>query len=175
MRLYIDLNKAGQTSGGSSTISEEQAVAGNNESYVRRTSGVGGESVGGYDDPDVGRDWSHGEDEALDDEVEAKRQARNKQAQDRNQVPTDKEAGITKAFDSSANDLLKSLTCNVRRTLNLHELTPVETEFLKSVKGFTDDEIKKSHPTIMGRDRTLFSNWLCERAARSVDNFYRKK
>lgn len=175
MRLYLDLNKASQNTGGTSTKSEEQSVASHKNSYVRTTSGVSGGSVGGYDKPEVGRDWSHGDDEKLDDEVEAARQARNKQAQERNLVPTEEETGMQKALAPNSMDMVKSLTARARQSLQLHDLTTTEVDFLKSIKGLTEEDIRRTQPLIVGKDRARFGAWLCERVTKSVDNFYRKK
>lgn len=175
MHLYLDLKKAaGQSSGGTTTKKEEQSVASDGESYVETTSGVSGASAA-YDDPDVGKEWQHDEEDSLDNEQEEKRQKRNKKAQKRNLVPTPEEAGtVKKSFDVSALDMVKSLTSTIRRDLSLDKFTPVERDFLKSIKGYTDEELAKGNITIGVRDRQLFSEYLLVQAQNRIDKMYRK-
>lgn len=173
MRIYLDLNKAGGTStGGTTTKKEGQSIASNAESYAESPSGVANADAS-YDDPKVGKKWKHSEDDG--EELEAARQKRNKQAQDRNLVPTPEEAGtVKKAFDESANDMVKSLTSGLRSSLGLHQLTNTEVEFLQVIKGYSSEEIQKGGQLIAGKDRKLFSDWLCERVAKSLDGIYRR-
>jgi len=174
MELYLDLNKAQatQTMGGKTTKKETQSVNAANESYIEHPSGVANDSAT-YDDPNKGRKWKHGESE--DDKLEEERQAANKKAQDQNLVPTPEEVGdVKKAVDSSALDMVKSLTSGLRNTLNLNKLSNSEVEFLHLVKGFSHEEIDKGNIIIAGRDRALFSAFLCEKARLSVDKMYRR-
>lgn len=174
MRLYLDLQKAAaQPTGGTTTKKEEQAVAEDAESYVETTSGVSGGSAS-YDDPKVGRKWKHDDDDSLDDEVEEQRQRRNARAQARNLVPTKEEIGIKKAFDETAIDMVKSLTSGLRDVLKLNTLTASEIDFLHTVKGYSLEEIKKGQLVIAGRDRNAFSEFLCQKVSKSLDNLYRK-
>jgi hypothetical protein len=175
MNLYLDLNKAkGQATGGKDTKKEEQAIASDSESYLESPSGVNSGDVATYDDPDVGRKWTHGEDESADAAIEAKRQKRNKRSQDRNLTPTEEEVGIKKAFDESSLDMVKSLTSGLRDSLGLNKYTRTEVEFLQVVKGFSMEEIQKGNITIIGKDRQLFSAWLCDRVQKSLDGLYRR-
>ncbi len=172
MNLYLDLNKAGQNSGGTTTKTEDQSIASYKESYTESPSGVANASSS-YDDPDKGKKWKHSDDD--EDEMEADRQARNKKAQDKNLVPTPEEAGtVKKAFGDDANDMVKSLTSGLRDALQLNRLSASETEFLTLVKGFSHEEVKQGGITIQGSDRAAFSAFLCEKARLSLDNLYRR-
>lgn len=172
MRLYLDLNKSGgQTSGGKVTPSEEQSIAEHDESFLESPSGVANAS-NSYDDPDKGKKWNHGN--SLDDAQEEKRQKRNDKAAKRNLIPTEEEAGMKKAFDESANDMVKSLTNGLRDSLGLHQFTSTEVEFLQIIKGYSPDQIQRGEVSIAGRDRKLFSDWLCQRVAKSLDDLYRR-
>ncbi len=174
MELYLDLSKAqGQTAIGTTAKKEPQSVRSAKESSTSQPAGVANDSAT-YDDPDKGRKWKHTE--SQDDELEEDRQAANKQAQDRNLVPTPEEVGgtIKKAFDLDALDMVKSLTSGLRDSLNLNTLSTPEVDFLHIVKGFSHDEIKKGNHLIVGKDRALFSAFLCERALASVDKLYRR-
>lgn len=173
MKLYLDLNKAGQTSGGVTTKTEDQSIASYKESYTESPSGVANASSS-YDDPKKGKKWKHTE--AADEELENDRQARNKKAQDQNLVPTPEEAGtVKKSFGIDANDMVKSLTSGLRDALQLNKLSAAETEFLTLVKGFTQEELDQGGITITtGKDRAAFSEFLCEKVRLSVDNLYRR-
>lgn len=174
MELYLDLIKAGQmASSGTTAKKEDQAVASDAESYLERRPGVANEGSAGYDDPDHGKKWTHGG-ETLDDKVEQQRQARNKKAQDRNLVPSDEEAGLKKAFEDSSLDMIKSLDSGLRNTLGLNTLSQTEVDFLHLVKGYSHEDISRGRVAITGRDRQLFSSWLCDRVQKSLDGLYRR-
>lgn len=172
MNLYLDLSKGqGVTSVGTTTKREPQSIATYKESFVSSPSGVANDGAA-YDDPKVGKKWKHGESE--DEALEEDREKRNKEAQDQNLVPTPEEVGMKKAFDLDALDMVKSLTSGLRDQLNLHKLSATEVEFLHLVKGFSHEEIHRGTHVIAGKDRALFSNFLCEKALSAVDDLYRR-
>ncbi len=174
MNLYLDLNKGqGVTSVGTTTKKEPQSITAYKESFVSSPSGVANDGAS-YDDPKVGKKWKHGESDSEEVELQADREKQNKEAQDQNLVPTPEEVGMKKAFDLDALDMVKSLTSGLRDQLNLHKLSATEAEFLHLVKGFSHEEINRGRHTIVGKDRALFSRFLCEKALSAVDDLYRR-
>lgn len=170
MKLYLDMYKASTSfSAGKTTKKEEQAVASDAESYVESPSGVASPGGASYDDPKVGKKWTHGEDEKLDDEIELARQKRNTKAQERNLAPKKEEVSIKKAFDTDAMDMVKSLTSGLKERLQAPSVTDTEYEFLTVVKGYSDLDIRRGRAIITGKDRRLFSDFLCNRLLKSLD------
>lgn len=94
-----------------------------------------------YDDPSVGRNWHHDEDE----EEESNTQKSNE--------------NIT---------LLKSLMNRVEETL-LFKYNSAEVEFMKEVMGLSEDDIRKGG-RITGFNRSKFHSWSLDRLNKSVDS-----
>jgi len=173
MRLYIeDLNKAvSQTpSTGTDTKDESQSIVSDKRSYTTNPVGVmgGGGSVS-YDDPDSGKDWKHDKDSSVENALEEERQKRNKEAQDRNLVPTEEEVSMTKSLDESANDMIKSLNNKFSAELNRYRLSDSERSFLKSELGLSEDDIRKGNISVGPKERAKFCNWLQDQFEKSLE------
>lgn len=172
MELYLDLNKAQQSSSGRSSQSESQSTRAHSTSYNTSNAGVGG-GTASYDDPDVGKKWKH--DGSDDDEKKKEREDAEAKAQDENLIPTAEETGsVEKGFGISALDMVKSITGGIRETLGLNMLSKSEVDFLHLVKGYSLQDINLGSITIGGKDRAQFSAFLQEKARLATANLYRR-
>lgn len=172
MKLYLDLEKAGQgQTGGKDNISGSRKAAKVRSSYEKQPVGVTG---GGHtpDHPDKGGKWQHTEEDSVDTELEEDREKQRTKAADRNLIPEDEDAeekSINKSFNSSANDLVKSIGMYVSSMSGLKKPSNTEREFLTEVMGFTEDDIRKGLAKIHGTDRHRFNEWLQDRLYKSLD------
>lgn len=136
----LDLLKAVQVPNTSvSADSGKQAKRRMETSYSEQPVGVMGQSgIAMHDDPDVGREWKHGDDE---DEEET---------------------------NKSGSDILKSLMADVEPVVSRHRYNPREVEYLRDVLGYDEAAISKGLVKISGRERAAFQDWMQERLQKSM-------
>ncbi len=67
-------------------------------------------------------------------------------------------------------DFLKSLNTKLEYEKVTHTPNVREQEFLREVLGYSQEEINKGVAVITGRNRNLFSRWLCDRLANSTSD-----
>jgi hypothetical protein len=160
MNLYLkELNKAvSPPNVGRDTVPERRSVASYQSSYAEQPVGV----LGGShtpDSPEVGKDWKRSK-EYVVDELEEDRDALDAEAVDSG-VVRKQEVNKSLSMLAQVNDCALDI---------LHKLKPNETEieFLTEVLGYTHEDVNKGLARIVGRDRSLFNEWVCERLHKSV-------
>lgn len=186
MMLYLEdkaesFNKAvggggqGGRVGRDSSKPSRQVAREYNTSFDESPVGVMG-GDGRADDPDVGPQHRHSEEDALDNELEEQRQADNALAADRGIIPKDddddddEEEETTKSIGSTALDIAKSLNYKMDAALSRKSLNPTEEQFLREELGYSKHDITKGVARISGSDRHRFSEWLSSRVQKSISH-----
>jgi len=141
---------------GTTTDSDKRAQRKMKESYAKQPVGVmGGAGVAMEDDPDVGRQWKHSEEDSIDAELEEERKKKE----------DEKEKSL---------EVLKSLRMQIHEELNMCKHNPAEVEFMRDVLGYDEDAIHKGLVTICGKDRQRFHEWSLGRLNKSLSDMLRR-
>jgi hypothetical protein len=152
----LDLIKAvTPPNAGTVTESGKRAQRKIKESYAKHPVGVmGGAGTVMEDDPDVGNNWQHSEEDSVEAELEEK--VRNQD---------DEEDEATK---SVAIMLLKSLRTVAEEDVARSRHNPTEVVFMREVLGYNETDIRKGLVSITGRNRHRFHEWMLDRMYKSV-------
>ena len=76
----------------------------------------------------------------------------------------------TKSTEGS--EILKSLCSSLETELHHVRYNTTEVEFLKSVLGYTDNDIQKGVAKITGKNRILFQDWMQDRLNKSISSLF---
>lgn len=143
---------------GTTTESDRRMKTKMNSSYAKQPVGVMGQSgVAMEDDPDVGKEWKHSEEDSVSAEVEEELEDQKKKKEDEEE--TEKSYNILKSLRSSIEDELSVFRYNQR-----------EVEFLRDVLGYPESDINKGLVRITGRERAMFQEWLQDNLNKSVSS-----
>lgn len=139
---------------GSSTLSDKRAQRKTKESYAKNPVGVmGGSGIAMYDDPDVGKQWKHDEEDSVDAELEE--EVRNQEEDE-------------DAEKSVAVVLLKSIRGVAEQDAKRYRPNESEVVFMRDVLGYNESDIMKGLVGIRGRDRHRFHEWMLDRMYKSL-------
>lgn len=155
MKLYLDLNKAVSQvpSTGTDHRSGERASKDYDESFTRVHTGVaGGDPTA--DKPEVGRRWSHS-DEDDDDKSD-------------NEILKESTSKAQEAVD-----ILKSLSTVAKSQLTKALPNERETEYLVHVCGYEMEDVIKGRARIVGHERDRFNSWLHKKLLDSIGRLSR--
>lgn len=171
--LYIDLKKAGAVSNSSSSSAGDtsdpyQQAREYNESFSEKKTGVGAGAVPADSVAKVD------EENSLQEELESAREQDAERSQRQGLTPDDEDdtedgadeetqKGIGVDFIALAN------VAKVVKSINISRVTPVEMEFLTTELGYTLEDVEKGLAKITGRNRDIFSKWLCGRMHKSIN------
>ena len=164
MNLYLkELNKAvSPPNVGRDTVPERRSVTAYKNSFAEQPVGVlGGGST--PDKPEVGKDWDRSK-EYVVDELEEQQRELDREAQEQGIVREDEEQTVKSLA------LLETVSEQAVSIINKSKPSDTEIEFLTEVLGYTHDDVRKGRARIVGRDRTVFNEWVCSRLQKSVEN-----
>lgn len=170
MKLYIDLNKAQETSAGVDTPKEDQTIAEYDGSYARRYEGVAPGEAYDPDDPEVGGKYSHTDEESQLKATKDAHKQRSKESKADGVTKADFFAVMNEEEDqqpirktlSTSNDLFKSLNTQMQDLAYQNMPNPVEVEFLVE-QGYNHTDIVKGMVRMTPWMRNQFTDWLCSR------------
>ena len=141
---------------GSVTPSEERARVKYESSYAKRPTGVASGEQHEPDDPDVGKQWKHSDEDSVSAEVERMLQEQEE--------PTEK------SFSAS---LVQAITKSLTNEIRQYVPTDLEADFMVAELGYDPNSVKKGLMTIQGRDRHRFNEWAHERLNKSLSDLLR--